>query len=68
MKLVNKIVDVVLFFVFWIVFFIDISFCIKLELPKTGYGIIVFSLSVIGVSAIYICVAVLIHYLLKKKL
>ena len=62
----NKIVDVVLFFVFWIVFYIDISFCIELELPKTGYGIVVFALSVIGISAMYICVAILVHYLLKK--
>lgn len=66
MKLGNKIADFVLFIVFWIVFYIDINFCIELDLSKTWHGIVVFMCSLIGVSALYIGVAFFVHYLLKK--
>lgn len=67
MKLVSKIVNFAIFIAFWIVFYINISFCMEFGLSKTGHGIVVFIFSLIGVSAIYICALASAYYLLKKN-
>ena len=64
MKLVSKIANFAIFIAFWIVFYINISFCMEFGLSKTGHGIVVFIFSLIGASAIYIYLCLSVSILL----
>ena len=61
-----KIVDIVLFIVFWIMFYVNIIFSRELGLPTTGKGLTIFIFDIIGICAIYLLLHIIINRILDK--